>query len=249
MPITTPPDLLDRFKRDRDHFAHVADWLFEPAVTEAGYILVRPTTDGAEVIHPRIVRQLRTADLALCDISCLNPNVFLELGIRIALDRPVALVGDEHTKPPFDIGPMNCHAYRCAPEARDAQPEIDALTEHILNVVNAPNGRKHNSWWASFGGAQNDDVPGEVGTGDTAPPEEILGRVRPLGRDAVTFIRLAYLMASAVGARFIVNAAKKEDRSISLDFSNFVLEKTHRARIVRLGDDYGLTVQLVGGSS
>lgn len=37
------------------------------------------------------------ADMVLCDMSRLNANVFFELGIRTALDRPAALVKDDQT--------------------------------------------------------------------------------------------------------------------------------------------------------
>ncbi len=70
---------------------------------------------GADLIHAEIIRKLEEADLVPCDRWTLNPNVFFELGIRTALDRPVALVRDDQTAIlPFDTGILNTHTYRSA---------------------------------------------------------------------------------------------------------------------------------------
>ena len=89
MPITTPEHLVDQYKEDSDHFLHVLEHLFIPAVEKTGYTPVPPSATGSDLIQAEIISQLENADHVLCDISTLNPNVFFELGIRTAVEKPV----------------------------------------------------------------------------------------------------------------------------------------------------------------
>jgi len=112
MPITTPDNMVDQYEHSggKDHFKHVLDCLFVPAVKEAGYEPIPPTTKGSDIIHAGIIQNLETADLVLCDMSSLNPNVFFEFGIRTSLNKPVCVVKDDLTKKvPFDTGIINHH--------------------------------------------------------------------------------------------------------------------------------------------
>lgn len=111
MPITTPVVVREVY-RDADHFAHVLQHLFTPALEGLGYDVVPPAAAGSDVIQGEIIRNLDEADLVLCDMTTLNANVFFELGIRTALDKPVATVRDMHTDSiPFDHSIVNCHQY------------------------------------------------------------------------------------------------------------------------------------------
>src|SRR5690242_2160464 len=98
MPISVPDEYVDTYSDRNEHFLHAFNHLFTPAIIECGYEVIPPAVSGSELIHAEIIKNLEQADLLLCDISCLNPNVFFELGIRTALDRPVAIVKDDHTK-------------------------------------------------------------------------------------------------------------------------------------------------------
>src|ERR1700693_961656 len=112
MPITTTPGALPLYNNDQDHFAHVLEHLFVPAIEMAGCKVIRPKMIGADIIQAVIIRHLEEADLVLCDISLHNPNVFFELGIRTALDLPVAVVKDDKTdKLPFDTSIINTYSY------------------------------------------------------------------------------------------------------------------------------------------
>lgn len=146
--MTTAAGDLDTYQ-DADHFSHVLEVLFEPAIEAAGFEPVPPAAQGADVIHAEIVRNLETADLVLCDISSLNPNVFLELGIRTALDRPVCLVRDSTTEVPFNAGVLNFHEYDHQLFAWDVKNEVQRLTEHLK--VTAERSKGHNGLWRKFG--------------------------------------------------------------------------------------------------
>jgi hypothetical protein len=149
MPITTSASDAELYREDADHFSHVLEVLFEPAVKNAGFEPVRPVAQGADLIHAEIVRNLETADLVLCDISSLNPNVFFELGIRTALDRPVCLVRDSTTEIPFDTGVLNFHEYDHQLAAWVIEEEIQSLAEHLKATSERSKG--HNGLWQYFG--------------------------------------------------------------------------------------------------
>ena len=81
MPITVPDRLLSDYDDDRDHFRHVLDHLFTPALKEE-YDVIPPGVKSADVIQAEIIRNLETADLVLCDITSLNPKRFLRAGLQ-----------------------------------------------------------------------------------------------------------------------------------------------------------------------
>src|SRR4051794_35684533 len=94
------------------HFSRVYNYLIKPAVERAGLRPVRADEEkGTNLIHLNILRQLLIAEMAVCDLSSLNPNVMFELGIRQAFDKPVVLLRDDLTKEPFDISPMKYTKY------------------------------------------------------------------------------------------------------------------------------------------
>jgi hypothetical protein len=51
--------------------------------------------DDIGVIQKRIVQNLYSSDIIVCDVSGKNPNVMFELGMRLAFDKPTVIVKDE----------------------------------------------------------------------------------------------------------------------------------------------------------
>jgi hypothetical protein len=150
MPIAVPVDYLEVYSDRELHFSHVYTHLFIPALTQCGYDVIPPAATGSEIIHAEIIRNLEQADFVLCDISCANPNVFFELGIRTALDRPIAIVKDNHTKRiPFDTGSINTHTYDASLTPWSLETEVSTLQEHIGQTAKKGDGR--NPLWRYFG--------------------------------------------------------------------------------------------------
>lgn len=150
MPISTPDHLLPEYRDDKDHFDHVLTDLFSPALAAAGFDVLPPKASGSEVIHAEIIKQLAHAELVLCDLSTQNPNVFFELGIRTALNKPVVLVADDKTpKLPFDTVILNCHTYDSSLVTWKSKDEITRLTEHILSAHSKSD--NDNAMWKYFG--------------------------------------------------------------------------------------------------
>ncbi|WP_077929209.1 hypothetical protein [Wohlfahrtiimonas populi] len=87
------------------HWEDVKNLLNE--ITEdLGFKETRIVSSGlvSTTIHKKIVNNLFNDDIIVCDVSSQNPNVMLELGMRIAFDKPVVIIIDDETKFCFDSG-------------------------------------------------------------------------------------------------------------------------------------------------
>lgn len=147
-PITTPPERVSLYGNDVDHCKHVIEHLLIPAAEGAGFEAVPPSAKGAELIHAEIVSKLQDASLVLCDMSGLNPNVFFELGIRTAMNKPVCVVRDDTTdRTPFDMAPINNHTYSSNLSTWIVPGEVEKLSAHIKQSI----GVTDNALWKYFG--------------------------------------------------------------------------------------------------
>ncbi|MEI6513879.1 MAG: RNA helicase [bacterium] len=60
--------------------------------------------DDVGVIHKRIVQNIYSSDIIVCDVSGRNSNVMFELGMRLAFDKATVIVKDDVTEYSFDTG-------------------------------------------------------------------------------------------------------------------------------------------------
>lgn len=75
--------------------------------------------EAAGLIHEKMIRHILDADVAVVDITTLNPNVFYELGVRHTLrDRVTVLVRRAGTRIPFNIGGMSTIEYDLDEESK-----------------------------------------------------------------------------------------------------------------------------------
>lgn len=179
MPISMPPELVERYDDDPMHFLHVAEHIFRPAAEEAGFAFTSPTTLSAEIVQAEIIGNLEKADLVLCDISTWNPNVFFELGIRVALDKPVAMVRDHHTdRIPFDNSMINTYRYDGCLDIHRVMATVPGLAA-FLNRAKA---QDQNALWKYFGitrrAARTD--PESLTDGIATPPPTAIGGPVPV---------------------------------------------------------------------
>ncbi len=58
--------------------------------------------DDIGVIHNRIIENIYSSDIVICDVSCKNANVMFELGMRLAFDKPTIIIKDDLTGYSFD---------------------------------------------------------------------------------------------------------------------------------------------------
>lgn len=177
MPITVHDEEAELYG-DSEHWAHVMNHLFVPAIKAAGYEPVIPSASGTSMIHGRIIKYLVEADMVLCDLSQHNPNVLFELGVRTSLDRPVALVKDEHLKLPFDIQGLNTYHYASKLSPWSLDQQVTALTSHIVETGTASG--SSNPLWAHFGVSISASQPPSAESPEDAKLQLILEKVQSL---------------------------------------------------------------------
>lgn len=150
MPLTTPDHMTQTYDGDLNHFEHVLEFLFRPAIEEADLEPISPIAKGSEQINSRIIQNIEKADLVFCDMSILNANVFFELGIRTALNKPICIVKDDKLPSrnvPFDIATINHHTYKSSIQLWNTEEEKNKLTTHVRDSMEHS---KENELWKHF---------------------------------------------------------------------------------------------------
>jgi nucleoside 2-deoxyribosyltransferase len=90
-----------------DHWNEVKSVITEAieSINEYEFIVsLVSDSDESGVIQKRIVQNVYSADIVVCDVSGKNPNVMFELGMRLAFDKPTVIVKDDKTDYSFDTG-------------------------------------------------------------------------------------------------------------------------------------------------
>lgn len=126
----------DREPYTKGHFQKIYKNLFAPAIEAAGFKPVRADDiKETNLIHHDILNRLISAPLALCDLSSLNANVFFELGIRQAFDKPVILVQEINTPQVFDISGIRVLEYRNKNQYEEIQEDQKRIAASIRATV------------------------------------------------------------------------------------------------------------------
>lgn len=87
-----------------DHWSEVLEVLKEVGELAGFETNLVSTADHASVIQRTIVQNVFSSDVVICDVSCKNPNVMFELGMRLAFDKATVIIKDEITGYSFDTG-------------------------------------------------------------------------------------------------------------------------------------------------
>ena len=86
-------------------------------------------------IIPQVIKGTCRAEIVIADLTCGNPNVFLELGIRlVANNRLNILLCHEHVKLPFDVQHERVIPYR-TDDLAAADKASKIITETITNFL------------------------------------------------------------------------------------------------------------------
>jgi hypothetical protein len=97
-------------ERDTKHstgfFAEVLRSLITPAAKASQFTVKTANRQGSDLIQSTIINDLMDADLVIADLTEHNPNVMIELGVRMAEDKPVVLIKAHGTGPLFDVDNM-----------------------------------------------------------------------------------------------------------------------------------------------
>lgn len=257
MPITLPAEMLGLYAGDEDHFKHVLEHLFVPAIENIGFSPIAPQVTGADIIHAEIIRNLDTADLVLVDMSTLNPNVFFELGIRTAIDKPLSLVKDFYTtKVPFDAAPINHHSYDPSLTPWTLQQETRRLSDHLVKCINS-----RNSLWRYFGMTTRAEFPAPptfedkldflIRSLERVPDSSGVLRFNPVFRQEPLatereVVKRAQIIASQIEAELSV--LEMTPGKVVLNFEGYVIDELYKQQIIKLGADHEVEVVIQGGT-
>ena len=149
------------------------------AVEAAGFEaqLVSEANDSG-IIQKRIVQNLYKNDIVICDVSCKNPNVMFELGMRLAFDKPTIIVMDNMTKYSFDTAPIEHLGY---PRDLSYYQILDwkrTLTEKSKGTIDAAKQPDYTTFLKNFGEFQVATIENKKGSLD----EVVLSRLDDMAR-------------------------------------------------------------------
>ncbi|GKW03041.1 hypothetical protein PEC301877_18560 [Pectobacterium carotovorum subsp. carotovorum] len=133
MPIAEHPDYAP------GHFQRVYEYLIKPACIAAGLTPYRADDNKAsDMIMLDILQKIVECDMAICDISSRNANVFFELGLRQAFNKKTILITDGRQSAPFDISGLRHISY--SPELRvdTVDKTVPEITEMLIKTENLP---------------------------------------------------------------------------------------------------------------
>ncbi len=119
-------------ERPKGFFAEVLRSIITPAGLAAGFKVETANRQGSDVIQSTIINDLLDADLVIADLTDHNPNVLFELGVRLALDKPVALIKSTGTGRIFDVDNMlRVYEYNGNLWQSTIEKDLPELTQHI----------------------------------------------------------------------------------------------------------------------
>jgi len=108
--------------------------------------------DEVGVIQKRIVSNIYLSDIVVCDVSCRNPNVMFELGMRLAFDRPAVIIKDDKTPYSFDTSVIEHLTYPRDLRYNIMQQFRELLAEKVLSTYRkAKDDPAHSTFLRNFG--------------------------------------------------------------------------------------------------
>jgi hypothetical protein len=117
--------------RPTGFFEAVLNCIVVPAGNSAGFAVETARKSGSDVIHTTIINALLKADLVVADLTDHNPNVLCELGIRLANEKPVALIRATGTERIFDVDILRIEDYNPNIWPNTVEKDIPKIADHI----------------------------------------------------------------------------------------------------------------------
>jgi hypothetical protein len=113
--------------------------VFVPAIEKAGLKPVRADDDmfATGKIVEQIWRGINAAKVLVAELSTRNPNVFYELGLAHALDKPVVLVSSNEEDVPFDLRHIRVIYYDTS-DPFWGKKLIDKIAENVVSALKNP---------------------------------------------------------------------------------------------------------------
>lgn len=113
--------------------------IYEPAIQKAGLRAVRADADifGTGKIMDQIWSGIKAAKVLVTELTTRNPNVFYELGLAHALQKPVVLISSNEGDVPFDLKHIRVIYYDVT-DPFWGQKLIDKVAENIVSALKNP---------------------------------------------------------------------------------------------------------------
>ena len=115
--------------------------IIKPVLEKNGYEVNRADniTQPGLITH-QIIDELIESDLVIADLSSFNPNVFYELAVRHAAEKPIIHMIGEGENLPFDIANFRTIFYGIRiDQAEKAKTDLDSQVISIINEPFVPN--------------------------------------------------------------------------------------------------------------
>lgn len=118
-----------------DYYAKI----YKPAIEKAGLRPVRADTEifGTGKIIDQIWSGINQAKVLVAELTTRNPNVFYELGLAHALEKPVVLVSSNESDVPFDLKHIRVIYYDVT-DPFWGNKLLDKVAENILSAIENP---------------------------------------------------------------------------------------------------------------
>lgn len=131
--------IADHSDYDTGHFNRVYEYLIKPACIKAGYQPIRADdTKASNMIMFDILKKIVECDMAICDLSSRNANVFYELGLRQAFNKKTILITDNLLPTPFDISAFRYVSYSHTLRVDTVDREIPSIVNMLKETENQP---------------------------------------------------------------------------------------------------------------
>ena len=121
---------------ERKHANDVLDLIIKPAVLQCDIQAFRADQlhEPGKITH-QMFREILQADFCIALLTGLNPNVFYELAIAQATNKPVIVLMEKNSADlPFDIKDLRCLYYDLEPRAIRERTSEKALIQFIQNL-------------------------------------------------------------------------------------------------------------------
>src|SRR5438477_12011426 len=121
------------------HLGAYYESIFKPAINQAGLTPVRADDDifATGKIMDQVWRGIRQAKVLVAELTSKNPNVFYELGLAHALEKPVVLVSSNQEDVPFDLRHIRAIFYDQA-DPFWGQKLINKIADNIKSALTNP---------------------------------------------------------------------------------------------------------------
>jgi len=123
---------------------HVFTQIFEPAIKDAGFSVLR----GDSIVRigdltTNVWQYITQAGVVVAEVSAPNPNVYYEIGLATALGKPIFLFKQKDIKLPADFGGAHYYEYDPNDIAQSLQLLTNELNKWAVHPDHQPFGVKN----------------------------------------------------------------------------------------------------------